>query len=48
MPGCSADINILAAPSWQHVLRLQQPPKAVICRGKIIARNELSRQILAS
>jgi cytosine deaminase len=47
-PGCVADINILAAPGWQHVLRLQQPPKAVIRRGKVIARNELSRQILAS
>jgi cytosine/creatinine deaminase len=47
-PGCSADINVLAAPSWQQVLRLQQPPKAVIRRGKVIARNELLRQILAS
>src|SRR5208282_5728200 len=47
-PGCRADINILAAPEWRHVLRLQQPPRVVICGGKPIARNDLSRQLLAS
>jgi cytosine deaminase len=44
--GCHADINILAALTWQHVLRLQQPPQVVIRRGKVLARNELSRHIV--
>jgi cytosine/creatinine deaminase len=46
LPGCFADINILAASTWQHVLRLQQPPKTVICRGKVIARNDIVRHRL--
>jgi cytosine deaminase len=46
-PGCWADLNILAAPTWQHVLRLQQPPNFVIRRGKVLARNEVARKIVA-
>ena len=45
-PGCRADLNILAAPTWQHVLRLQQPPKVVIRNGRVLARNALARQML--
>ena len=33
--GCRADFNVLAAPTIQHVLRLQQPPRWVICNGKV-------------
>jgi cytosine deaminase len=44
-PGCRADLNILAAPTWQHVLRLQQPPRVVICGGRVLARNTLERQL---
>jgi cytosine deaminase len=44
-PGCRADLNILAAPTWQHLLRLQQPPRVVIRGGRVLARNELQRQL---
>lgn len=44
-PGCRADLNVLAAPTWQHTLRLQQPPRIVIRSGRIIARNFLERAI---
>ena len=44
-PGCRADLNILAAPTWQHVLRLQQPPKVVIRGGRVLARNALERKL---
>jgi cytosine deaminase len=46
-PGCRADLNILAAPTWQHVLRLQQPPRVVIRGGRVFARNALDRQLQA-
>ena len=42
--GTRADFNILAAPTVQHVLRLQQPPPWVIKRGKVLARNEIARE----
>ncbi len=44
-PGCRADLNVLAAPTVRHVLRLQQPPAVVIRGGKIFARNELDRTL---
>jgi cytosine/creatinine deaminase len=44
-PGCRADLNILAAPTWQHVLRLQQPPRVVIRSGRVLARSVLQRQL---
>jgi cytosine deaminase len=40
-----ADLNVLAAPTVQHVLRLQQPPAWVLRRGKVLARNELAREL---
>lgn len=43
-PGNRADLNVLAAPTVQHVLRLQQPPAWVICAGEILANNELKRE----
>ena len=42
--GRKADFNILAAPTVQHVLRLQQPPAWVIKRGRVLARNSLDRE----
>jgi cytosine deaminase len=45
-PGCRADMNVLAAPTIQHVLRLQQPPAWVIANGRIVAHNEVDRAIL--
>jgi cytosine deaminase len=44
-PGCRADLNVLAAPTVQHVLRLQQPPQVVIRGGRILARNQLTRAV---
>lgn len=43
--GCRADFNLLAAPTIQHVLRLQQPPRYVIRRGKVLAENQLKREL---
>jgi len=43
--GCKADLNVLAAPTIQHVLRLQQPPAWVIKGGKVLASNELKREL---
>ena len=42
--GTRADFNVLAAPTVQHVLRLQQPPPWVIKGGKVLARNALTRE----
>ena len=42
--GTRADFNVLAAPTVQHVLRLQQPPLWVIKRGEVLARNALERE----
>jgi cytosine deaminase len=43
--GCRADLNVLAAPTIQHVLRLQQPPAWVIAGGRILAHNDVKREI---
>lgn len=40
--GARADFNILAAPTVQHVLRLQRPPRYVIASGRVLAQTELS------
>lgn len=45
-PGCRADLNVLAAPTIQHVLRLQQPPAWVIGGGHLLAHNELNRKTM--
>lgn len=44
-PGCRADLNVLAAPTIQHVLRLQQPPLWVIRGGRVLAQNTLTREL---
>ena len=47
-PGCRADVNVLAAPTIQHMLRLQQPPAWVIKDGQVLARNDLTRELVGS
>ena len=47
-PGCKADLNVLAAPTARHVLRLQQPPRCVVRNGKVLARNQLQRELIIS
>ncbi len=44
-PGCRADLNVLAAPTIQHTLRLQQPPLWVIRSRKLLAQNNLTREL---
>ena len=44
-PGCRADLNVLAAPTIQHVLRLQQPPPWVIRGGRVLASSSLEREL---
>jgi len=46
--GCRADFNVLAAPTIRHVLRLQQPPRWVVRGGKVLAANELKRELFLS
>ncbi len=45
-PGCRANLNVLAAPTVREVLRLQQPPWWVIRQGKVLARNQLQRELV--
>ncbi len=45
-PGCRADLNVLAAPTIQEVLRLQQPPWWVIRQGKVLVHNQLQREFV--
>ena len=47
-PGCWASVNVLAASTVQHVLRLQQPPAWVIRRGEVLAQNRLVRELVGS
>jgi cytosine/creatinine deaminase len=42
---CRADLNVLAGPTIQEVLRLQEPPAWVISSGRVLARNESVRKI---
>lgn len=46
--GSRADLNVLAAPTVHHVLRLQQPPAWVIRGGQVLARNDLAREVRRS
>ncbi len=45
-PGCKADLNVLTAPTTREVLRLQQPPRWVIGKGKVLAQNQLQREFM--
>src|SRR5712691_3792746 len=39
-PGCKADLNVLAAPTFREVLRLQRPPRWVLRGGKVLASTQ--------
>lgn len=38
--GGRADFNVLAAPTVQHVLRLQRPPRWIVANGRVLGRND--------
>src|SRR5436305_6854912 len=44
--GCKASLNVLAAPTFREVLRLQQPPRLAMRDGKVVARNDGRRESL--
>ncbi len=46
VPGCQADLNVLAAPTVREVLRLQQPPGWVVRKGKVLVHNQLQREFV--
>jgi cytosine deaminase len=43
--GARADLQLLAAPSWEEALRLQRPPERVWFRGREVARSSFSQQL---
>jgi cytosine deaminase len=45
-PGCKADLNILAAPTFREVLRRQQPPRWAIRDGKVLARTQVQQEFV--
>lgn len=45
-PGARADLQLLDAPSWEEVLRLQRPPRVVMFRGREVARSSLQQELL--
>jgi cytosine deaminase len=45
-PGCKANLNVLAVPTVREVLRLQQPPGLVVRDGKVLARNQVQRDLV--
>jgi cytosine deaminase len=45
-PGCKANLNILAAPTFREVLRRQQPPRWAIRNGKVLARTQVHHEFV--
>jgi cytosine deaminase len=45
-PGCKADLNILAAPTYREVLRRQQPPRWAIRDGKVLTRTQVQQEFV--
>jgi cytosine deaminase len=45
--GARADLQLYAAGTWPEVLRLQDPPRLVWSRGRLVARTTISRELLA-
>ena len=45
-PGCKADLNVLDAPTFREVLRLQQPHLWVMREGNVLVRNEVQRKFM--
>jgi len=44
-PGARADLQLYAAPTWEEVLRLQDPPRAVWRAGRLVATSEVTRTL---
>jgi cytosine/creatinine deaminase len=44
-PGARADLQMYEAGSWSEVLRLQEPPRAVWHRGRLVARTAITREL---
>lgn len=47
-PGARADLQLFGAASWPEVLRLQDPPRLVWSRGRVVARTTVTRTLLQS
>jgi cytosine deaminase len=45
-PGARADFQLYSAPTWEEALRLQEPPREVWHRGRLVARNSLKRELI--
>ena len=43
--GARADLQLLAAPSWEEALRLQAPPEKVWFRGRLVAENSVRSEL---
>ena len=43
--GARADLQLLAAPSWEEALRLQPPPDRVWFKGRLVAENTLRSEL---
>jgi cytosine deaminase len=46
IPSARADLQLYEAGSWSEVLRLQDPPRAVWHRGRLVARTAITRQLI--
>jgi cytosine deaminase len=47
-PGAAADLQLYEADSWNEVLRLQEPPRAVWHGGRLVASTSITRRLLRS
>ncbi|MEP6526952.1 MAG: amidohydrolase family protein [Nocardioidaceae bacterium] len=45
IPDARADLQLYEAGSWSEVLRLQDPPRAVWHRGRLVARTAITRAL---
>jgi cytosine deaminase len=46
-PGARADLQLYGASGWAETLRLQEPPRAVWSRGRLVARTSVHRELLS-
>ena len=44
--GARADLQLYASGTWEEVLRLQEPPLAVWHRGRMVARNTTTHELI--
>ena len=45
-PGARADLQLYREPTWEAVLRAQESPLAVWQRGRLVARNLVTRSLM--